>query len=66
MFDKTDPSGVHINPEGEKQTVSYIKNSVSIDRLCDYKTASLKRGFKVQLFRNDQLRNSYQKDKTLL
>ncbi|VDI29364.1 Hypothetical predicted protein [Mytilus galloprovincialis] len=36
LFDKNDPSGVHINPEGAKQLVSLVKNFMSIDRLGEY------------------------------
>ncbi|CAC5375324.1 unnamed protein product [Mytilus coruscus] len=36
LFDKNDPSGVHVNPEGAKEIVSHIKNFMSIDRLGEY------------------------------
>ncbi|VDI48268.1 Hypothetical predicted protein [Mytilus galloprovincialis] len=43
LFDKNDPSGVHINPEGAKQLVSLVKNFMSIDRLGEYVTPSGKK-----------------------
>ncbi|VDI46899.1 Hypothetical predicted protein [Mytilus galloprovincialis] len=43
LFDKNDPSGVHINPEGAKQLVSLVKNFMSIDRLGEYETPSGKK-----------------------
>ncbi|CAC5415917.1 unnamed protein product [Mytilus coruscus] len=43
LFDKNDPSGVHVNPEGSKQLVSHIKNFMSIDRLGEYETPSGKK-----------------------
>ncbi|CAG2244320.1 ecm [Mytilus edulis] len=43
LFDKNDPSGVHINSEGAKQLVSLVKNFMSIDRLGEYVTPSGKK-----------------------
>ncbi|CAC5420630.1 unnamed protein product [Mytilus coruscus] len=43
LLDKSDPSGVHVNPEGAKQLVSHIKNFMSIDRLGEYETPSGKK-----------------------